>query len=584
MSIKKKFILKLKAALKEKNLFSLNKLLENHKYYLLDDGEYYLVCLGYNALGNYKKSNELILDRKDFINALNVKKLQIINLYSLNLKDEAKDKALVFFRHRYDSDLVKVLYLCSNCLEDYKSFLKIVKKSLTTSVLQLKENLSLIHFLKQNNENEILGHILLRILKKNKLDYFTIELIAENYFALKKYKLSKIYYLKLNDFKKENSNIYLNISIISNYLGQKEESIKYLRQAINFDNSNSKALEFCTEICKPNEELYPDIEQLKKIETKKKDPIEQSNINFAIAKIYEKNKLFKQAYFFFEKANLIKQKYNKFNIDTVKKEADFFLNNFSHYKISENEILKSTNNKVPIFIVGMPRSGTTLIEHILAAHSKVQHFGETNYFFKNLKFFIDIYNLDKNSKILSEYSDTDYIDYGHLYKSYFKLRKNKTHFTDKMPFNFFYLGFIKKSLPNSKIILCSRDSRDIAISIYKNNFALNVPFSNCKDSIVDYLKVYYETVKKWKDILANDIYEINYEKLIEDPENQIKIMLDFCQLGYEKDSLYFYNKNLTTDTLSTNQVNKSFYKTSIKNWEKYYNQDPLFFDSLSKLK
>ena len=127
------------------------------------------------------------------------------------------------------------------------------------------------------------------------------------------------------------------------------------------------------------------------------DDANKAILYFAIANIYEKQNNYLKASQYIEKANFLKNKNLLFSIERVKKESDFFLANFHDAKISVSKDLQNTT-KTPIFIIGLPRSGTTLVEHILGAHKNVQHFGETNYFFKNFKFFIDIYNLGKKSK------------------------------------------------------------------------------------------------------------------------------------------------------------------------------------------
>jgi hypothetical protein len=148
-----------------------------------------------------------------------------------------------------------------------------------------------------------------------------------------------------------------------------------------------------------------------------------------------------------------------------------------------------------------------------------------------------------------------------------------------MPFNFFYVSLIKKTIPHSKIIFCSRDYCDIGLSIYKNDFALNLDFAYDQKNIIDYVTAFDSIMKQWKNRLALEIYEIKYEDLIRDPETHVSSLLDFCNLEFDQDCLHFYKKQLTSDTVSTNQVTNNFYDSSIGVWKNYYPYYKSFFDS-----
>ena len=440
----------------------------------------------------------------------------------------------------------------------------------------------LIDFLKQNQEFEVLGFLLIRLFKNDKKNINLLYTIARNYFSLKKYYLAKIYYIKIIKLAPD-SNLFLDIAILCNYLRQKDEYKSYISKALVKDPKNIKAITLLTNIDKEKSKYSNNIQMLEEISNTELDDANKAILYFAIANIYEKQNNYLKASEYIEKANFLKNKKLHFSIERVKKEGDFFLGNFHDAKISVSKDLQNTN-KTPIFIIGLPRSGTTLVEHILGAHKSVQHFGETNYFFKNFKFFIDIYNLEKNQNILKNYTEQDYLKYGKRYMDYFSLLKHKTHFTDKMPFNFFYVSLIKKTIPHSKIIFCSRDYCDIGLSIYKNDFALNLDFAYDQKNIIDYVTAFDSIMMQWKKKPGLEIHEIKYEDLIRDPETHVSSLLDFCNLEFDQDCLHFYKKQLTSDTVSTNQVTNNFYDSSIGVWKNYYPYYKSFFDSLLEFK
>ena len=289
-----------------------------------------------------------------------------------------------------------------------------------------------------------------------------------------------------------------------------------------------------------------------------------------------------------KKGNVIRNIENKFDINYVIKESNFFLDNFGNKNIAADAKLefKSSNKIVntPIFILGLPRSGTTLIEHILGSHPQVVHFGERDYFFKNFKFLFDVFNLDNNKKIFDNLTISDYLEYGTCYRANFNLPFGKTFFTDKMPFNFFYIGLIKYALPDAKIILCKRDYRDIGLSIYKNFFAEKVNFAYSTQNIVQYISQFHKTINSWIDIYGDDIFQIDYNHLISNPKLTVSNMLDYCNLPWEETCLEFHKKKLSADTVSVMQVTRPIHDKSVDSWKSYYEFLKDFFDSLERIK
>ena len=141
---------------------------------------------------------------------------------------------------------------------------------------------------------------------------------------------------------------------------------------------------------------------------------------------------------------------------------------------------------------------------------------------------------------------------------------------DKNPLNFQWIGFIKILFPNSKIIHCTRNLKDTALSLYKNAFEINsIVWSNDENDIVKYISIYLNLMKFWEEKLPKFIYNLNYEKLIENNEIEIKKILQFCDLEWEDDCLNFNKKQTPIKTVSVSQARNPIYKTSLKTYEKY---------------
>ena len=213
----------------------------------------------------------------------------------------------------------------------------------------------------------------------------------------------------------------------------------------------------------------------------------------------------------------------------------------------------------------MPRSGTTLVEQILSSHPNVFGGDELNYIpdlvKKYLKKDLNLFNTD--SEILRQISN-EYID------RLKKLSSDSKKITDKLPMNFKWIGLIKIILPNSKIVHCTRDSRDICLSIFKNFFTSNkMNFAYDIKEICEYYNLYSNMMKYWQTLLPNFIYDINYEKLVKKPNDQIKYLLKECNLDWNDNCLKFYENKRAVQTRSDIQVRQKIYKTSINSWKNY---------------
>ena len=206
---------------------------------------------------------------------------------------------------------------------------------------------------------------------------------------------------------------------------------------------------------------------------------------FALGKAYEDIGDYEKAFNNISKANEIKRDSLSFNIKNEEGNIDRIINHFDKFDLSKN--LQSKNNKKIIFICGMPRSGTTLIEQIIAAHKDVAGAGELEYLRRVVH-----NNLFENGKLskqkIQEEIHMDSIKLSEDYHEYLKFHNYKEEvITDKAPMNFMWLGAIKLFFPNSKIIHCTRNPKDICLSVYKNIFSSSImDWSYSQEDIAKY--------------------------------------------------------------------------------------------------
>ena len=160
-----------------------------------------------------------------------------------------------------------------------------------------------------------------------------------------------------------------------------------------------------------------------------------------------------------------------------------------------------------------------------------------------------------------------------LRKNYYDYLKrfnfNESFITDKAPLNFRWIGLIRILFPNAKIIHCSRNSKDNCLSLYKNFFEGGLNFSYNQKELVTYYKLYLDLMNFWKNLLPNSIYEANYEKLINNPRDEINKMISFCGLSWEEDCVQFHNNKAPIKTMSTAQARRPIYKSSVNSFKKF---------------
>ena len=216
----------------------------------------------------------------------------------------------------------------------------------------------------------------------------------------------------------------------------------------------------------------------------------------------------------------------------------------------------------------MPRSGTSLVEQILSSHNNVYGGGELVFLKKilNDKIFSNL----KNKDILSKMNESFFQELANEYlEKISQINNSDKVFTDKAPLNFRYIGFIKKLFPNSKIINCNRNSLDVCWSNYKNFFGESLPFTNSMNDLANYFKLYKNLINFWDNKFPKDIYQMNYELLVNDSLNEVKKMLSFCELNWDPNCMKHEKNKKTIKTASASQARKPINKAGLKTFEPF---------------
>ncbi len=228
----------------------------------------------------------------------------------------------------------------------------------------------------------------------------------------------------------------------------------------------------------------------------------------------------------------------------------------------------------PIFIIGMPRSGTTLVERIISSHPDVYSAGELLNFAMSVRHFSKStsHNLiDKD--VIRSAMDIDPAELGELYlKSTRPVTGHKPRFIDKLPHNFLYAGFIANALPDAKIICLRRDPMDTCLSNFRQLFSTRSPFFDYSFDLLDigrYYILFDRLIAHWQRVLPRRILEINYDDLVDSQEAQSRRILEFCGLSWDDRCLRFEENSSPVATASWVQVRSPIYRSSLKRWKKY---------------
>lgn len=299
-------------------------------------------------------------------------------------------------------------------------------------------------------------------------------------------------------------------------------------------------------------------------------------LGFALAKAWDDIGDTDKAFSYLEAANRLKRNTFQYDADEPARLVERIIKAFDVGVIPEapHEDLSTDS---PIFILGMPRSGTTLVEQILASHSQIFGAGERE----------DLTRLAEARDYPEEVVGLPTPALKELGESYVgslqSLAPQSQRVTDKTPGNFLYIGLIRLCLPNAKVVHCVRDPMDTCLSCYKELFASGQSYSYDLEELGGYYRTYHRVMEHWKGLFPGFINDLIYEDLIADPETEIRKLLSFVELPWEDGCLEFHKTERPVRTASVHQVRQPIYETSVRRWKKYQKQLSTLADALGPL-
>ncbi len=410
--------------------------------------------------------------------------------------------------------------------------------------------------------------------KKIKLNFNTYSIIGTIYHELNLFDDAKKNYQLSIKLGNKNSNVYTNIALIYQSLGDLKKSKENYIKALKINKTNKEAfrsLAFINGISSKNK-ITQNIENLIANNKINKDLHEYA---FGLSKIYDTENDFKKASKFLKVAN--RSKFINFNSE-IPKEIRLIR---SIKKIYVNDNYKSiTNTKnikmKPIFIIGMPRTGSTLLEQILTMHSSIKGYGELKYLERATQQEVKKSNI--KSVLISSYKDI----WPKIGENYINQIKNSfgesKYFIDKMPYNFLNIGIIQRALPQSKIIHIYRNKNDNLLSLYQQRFDEGNAYTHDIESLKTYYNEYTELMDFWNLEYKKDIYKISYESIIHEFNHTISKLTEWLEINYTKEMEDFHLNKKSTNTASNAQVRMKLNTKGIDKYKNYIKYLPELFN------
>ena len=361
--------------------------------------------------------------------------------------------------------------------------------------------------------------------------------------------------------------------------GKKEEAIDSYRRAIKkypahgeayYSLANLKLFTFThTEIAAmESQEQNPGVSHMARI-----------YLDFALGKAYEDMGDYDKAFSYYERGNSFKRSQSRYISEDLtaefKAQAEVFSQSF--VQIHTDSGFDAPD---PIFIVGLPRSGSTLLEQILASHSKVDGTMELP---NILSLAQKLRRGDKMSgtshypSVLKTMDAESLRSFGEAYINDTRVHRGQApFFIDKMPNNFRHIGLINLILPNAKIIDARRHPMGCCFSAFKQLFHEGQEFSYGLKEVGTYYKDYVDLMDHWDEVLPGKVLRVQYEEVVADLETQVRRILDYCELDFEESCVSFYQTDRAVRTPSSEQVRQPIYKSGVEQWKNFEgNLDPL---------
>lgn len=362
-------------------------------------------------------------------------------------------------------------------------------------------------------------------------------------------------------------------------MGEFDEAEKYFRRSIELDPANGENYRVMVASYKLDADDPLIAQMISSFENPQTGISNRRNLAFALSKVMEDTKNHDQVFKYLHAANSLMRQEFPYDIALREQEVAEVIRFFDKVDLQEQSV-EGTTDYAPIFVTGMPRSGTTLVEQIISSHSLVSGAGEVGYSTRAAQKLI--MRSDGTAKDFKDVPAADIAALGHDYEAYMRQSfPDAPRVTDKSIQTYTFMGLIKLALPNSRMIVVRRDPRDNLLSIYRNMFLEGTHlYSYNLSDLGTYYKLFLKLMDFWQRKIPNWFHVVEYEDLIANTEETSRKLIAACGLEWEDQCLEFHKNSRRVDTLSLYQVRQPIYSSSLKAWQRYEGELGELFEAL----
>lgn len=485
---------------------------------------------------------------------------KIVKLVALKQHNEAlvSAKRLVK-KYPKSADLYNIIGAVYVELKDTKFAIKYFHKSLKVSPNHYDANANIakqFHLLKQYQEAITYYQRALKTQSNSEI----YNLLATALGKIGYHEKSILNYQKAIEITPSFAQAHHNLGVAYRQIGNFDLAKKQFESAVNINPTLCDSFRLYSGMLK----LGDDDKMFQKMKKQKTNlelsPSDKIQLNFALGKAELDIGNIAVAFKHFQIANGIMKSVRGYNITkdkTLFESTKSFFTHIGSQEFNYKEKLKVT----PFFIIGMPRSGTTLIEQIISMHPNVHGAGELEI----LQDAIKSVNWQNNGD-----KQTGFAKVRNIYKHATEKKTNLSFICDKMPANFRWVGFIRRAFPEAKIIHISRNPIAVCWSNYRTYFPdPGMDFGCSLEDVASYHNLHNDLIRFWEMTEANPFYALNYEDFTEAPVTESKKLFQYLDLGWDNSFLEFYKKKKPVLTASDTQIRQQIYRGSSKEWEKY---------------
>ena len=378
-------------------------------------------------------------------------------------------------------------------------------------------------------------------------------------------------YLKAMELQPDDARHYYNAACLQRSLGSLEDAERNFDAAINRNPKDFESWKIRSDL-RPQTVERNHIAALEKlIDGKIEDPKGSVQIHYALAKELEDTGEWQRSFATLKAGSDARRRLMQYDVSRDLDTIAAIKESFGATTFASAQ--PGSDNAEAIFILGLPRTGTTLVERIIASHTDVFAAGELNNFAAQLTVMMQEKNAGKRVSRDQMVASSAQLDFRRLGEAYVDSTRpftgNTPRFIDKMPLNFLYVGLIHLALPNAAIINVERNPMDTCYAIYKQLFVDAYPYSYDLEELARYYVAYRDLMQHWNSVLPGIVHTVRYEDIVDDAESQSRQLIERCGIDWQDQCLRFYENREASTTASTAQVRRPIYKSSIGKWRRY---------------